>query len=71
MRDEFAVFNIGCIECGVSSGLVGVYASFDEAQKVAERLRKTHEWREGGQNDYRVFQLSDVGVTASEYMQPA
>jgi hypothetical protein len=28
------VFNIGCIECGVSSNVVGIYDTQDEAERV-------------------------------------
>lgn len=52
------VFNIGCIECGVSSNVVGVYRTEAEADKVAETLNEALDWRGGGQNSYEVFDLS-------------
>lgn len=59
LRDDcpWMVFNIGCIECGVSSGLVGLYASEDEAIEAAIKLQECHDWREGGENSYEVFDL--------------
>ena len=44
------VFNVGCIECGVSSNVVAVYPTEQEANAVAEKLNEVHAWREGGQN---------------------
>lgn len=35
---RYVVVNIGCIECGVSSAVVGVYASEAEAERVADVL---------------------------------
>ena len=54
------VFNIGCIECGVSSNVVGVYTTEEEAMRVANACDNSGElsWREGGQNSYEVFDLS-------------
>lgn len=54
---RWLVFNVGCIECGVSSNVVGRYASEDEARKVAEACEEVLSWREGGQNEFEVFDL--------------
>jgi hypothetical protein len=53
------VFNIGCIECGVSSNVVGLYTTQDEAMRIAEACDDTLSWRQGGQNSFEVFDLSD------------
>lgn len=53
--NRYMVFNIGCIECGVSSGIVGFYESVEEANAVAKKLDDVMDWREGGQNSYEVF----------------
>lgn len=59
------VFNIGCIECGVSSDVVGVYQTQDEAERVAKVCAGILSWRQGGQNDFIVFDLS--APQADEY----
>ena len=64
---RWLVFNVGCIECGVSSNVVGLYDSEEEANRVASVLNKKHGWREGGQNDYEVFDLH--APTAAEYQR--
>lgn len=67
---RFLLFNIGCIECGVSSAVVGVFEAREEAEQIAERLRHTHSWREGGQNGFEVFELPEAPNTiASEYVK--
>lgn len=60
-------FNIGCIECGVSSAVVGVFESREVAQAHADRLQETHNWREGGQNAFKVFELPAPGIVAEQY----
>jgi len=52
------VFNVGCIECGVSSNVVGIFETESEAKAVAERLDEKLSWREGGQNSFEIFDLS-------------
>lgn len=59
------VFNIGCIECGVSSNIVGIYATKEEAEKVVQSCKSTLKWREGGENHFQAFDLS--APCADEY----
>lgn len=70
MNKTYLLFNIGCIECGVSSNVVGVYESKEDAERFAETLRDTHGWREGGQNQFEVFELPKVGEIDPEYLEP-
>lgn len=49
---KYIVVNIGCIECGVSSNIVGVFDDDIKANEIAAKLNDTHAWREGGQNSY-------------------
>lgn len=60
-------FNVGCIECGVSSNVVAIYPTEQEAKAVAEKLNNTYEWREGGQNSYEVFKLGELYEVNAEY----
>ena len=67
-RDElWVVVNIGCIECGVSSNIVGVFDSKDYAEKVAEECFNKYSWREEGQNAFEVFKLPSINVINAEY----
>nr|DAH78109.1 MAG TPA: hypothetical protein [Bacteriophage sp.] len=63
------VFNIGCIECGVSSNVVAIYPTEQEANAVAEKLNEVHSWREGGQNSYEVFELNKAYEVSDEYKE--
>jgi hypothetical protein len=63
----FLVINIGCIECGVTSQVVGVFPTKERAEEVAKLCKKEYEWREGGQNAFEVFPMPEVGVINSEY----
>ena len=65
---KYLVFNIGCIECGVSSKIVGVFTEKAEAERMAQYCEKHFGWREGGQNAFEVFELpTQVNVVDPEY----
>lgn len=51
------LFNVGCIECGVSSNVVGLFATEQEALVAMAKCEKELSWREGGQNSFEVFDL--------------
>ncbi len=63
----YMVFNIGCIECGVGSNIVGLFSDPIKAQGLADKLQVSHAWRQGGQNDFEVFKLPDPELIADEY----
>lgn len=67
---RYILVNIGCIECGVSSAIVGVFDDEAKANAIAEGLYDTHGWREGGQNSFEVFPMPDLNVIAPEYAAP-
>lgn len=67
-KKAFVVVNIGCIECGVISNLVGVFSSKEQAESVADVCQESFDWRQGGQNDFKVFELPKIGTIADEYM---
>lgn len=63
--------NIGCIECGVSSQIVGVFSDEAKASALAVSLEATHGWREGGQNAFQVFPMPEVNVVHPDYLVEA
>lgn len=69
MTSKFLLMNIGCIECGVTSAIVGVYTDRTFAEQLAEKLNSTRafSWREGGQNHYEVFELPLTNSTHTDY----
>lgn len=54
---RYMVFNVGCIECGVSSEIVGIFSQLTTAEEVAEECCRTHSWRQCGQNNFEIFDL--------------
>jgi hypothetical protein len=61
------VVNIGCIECGVSSNIVGVFDNKDIALGVARRCANKYDWREDGQNAFVVFEMPEINMINAEY----
>ncbi len=65
--ERWVVVNIGCIECGVSSNIVGVFDSKERANTVAGECSLKYGWREGGQNNFDVFRVPSLNKINSEY----
>ena len=66
---KYLVFNIGCIECGVGSKIVGVFDDKLIADQIAESCRKKYSWRDGGQNEFEVFELpANENAVDDEYL---
>lgn len=68
--NRFIVVNIGCIECGVSSNIVGVFDNRGAAERIADDLDEKFSWREGGQNSFEVFEMPEINKIHDEYKQP-
>ena len=64
---KYIVVRIGCIECGVSSGIVGVFYSKIEADKIAKVANKKYDWKDGGQNIFEVFKMPKIGEINEGY----
>ena len=64
----YLVMNIGCIECSVSSKIVGLFADKARADAVAEACNEKHSWREHGQNNFEVFALPEPERVDAEYV---
>lgn len=62
------VVNVGCIECGVPTNIVGVFSDRARAIEIAEGLDETHSWRGGGQNSFEVFPMPALDVVQDEYL---
>lgn len=66
---KWILVNIGCIECGVSSDIVGVYSDKNKAEEIMNSLDAIASWRQGGENRYIVFEMPEIDVTKIEYLE--
>lgn len=67
MNKQYIVFNIGCLECKVSSNIVGVFDDAKKAEQIKNMCKENFSWREGGQNDFQVFELPPLNQITEEY----
>ena len=67
---KWILVNIGCIECGVSTNIVGVFDDEEKAKELEGRLSDSHGWREGGQNSFEIFPMPEVNQVNDEYLEP-
>lgn len=64
---KYIVVNIGCIECGVSSNIVGVFEDEEKANQIVQQCEENYSWRESGQNRFEVFEMPELNVINEEY----
>lgn len=57
MSERWLAFDIGCLECGESSAVIGVYGSQSEAQSACDAAeeKQAEDWR--GQHSFEVFSI--------------
>ena len=60
------VVDVGCIECGADSGIVGVYTDKAVADRIAERLCDVRGFI-GEQHEYVVFPMPELNATGAVY----
>ena len=63
-RERFMAFDVGCIECGEPSSILGLFATEAEAQAKCDEW-DAKGWR-GGQHYYEVFDLQRILSGAEE-----
>lgn len=64
---QWIVVNIGCLECGVSSAIVGAFDDELRARGVAAQCDDKYRRRQGGQNVFLVWEIPIANVIAPEY----
>ena len=56
----FVAVDIGCIECGEASAVLGVFTTREQADSVIEDHDKRHQENWIGQHSFEVFEVPDV-----------
>lgn len=54
---RWLAFDIGCLECGEDSDVIGVFDTEEEALAAAKEARERQEANWSGQHSFRVFDL--------------
>ena len=54
---RYLAFDIGCIECGESSSVIGIYYTEDEADTAAQEARIEQRANWTGQHSIEVFEI--------------
>jgi len=66
----YILMDIGCIECGESSDLLGSFETLEKAHEVQEKWESIG-WR-GGQHSYEIFELTDdINELGKKYLESA
>jgi hypothetical protein len=63
--------DIGCIECGSDTHIVGVFDDKQRAGTIAEKLSKTMDFHDGGQHHFEVFDMPELNEIAEIFRDKA
>jgi hypothetical protein len=58
----YIVVDIGCIECGVASGVVGVFSDKARAEQIAIECSRHYDFAGGGQHHFNVFEVPEPDI---------
>lgn len=56
----FVAVDIGCIECGEGSDVLGIFTSESKAEEIAESARKKQKEDWHGQHSFEVFEVPEI-----------
>lgn len=56
MRKVYVAMDIGCLECGESSDLLGIFTRKEEAEQVLEIAKKKQEDDWHGEHSFELFE---------------
>ena len=63
------VVDIGCIECGASSEIVGMFDDEVAANAIADQLHNGADFRDGGQYRFEVFPTPILNAIHQDYAE--
>jgi hypothetical protein len=69
MKPKYILVNIGCIECGVSSNIVGVFSDEQTAEEMQAFCEAEFNWRESGENHFEIFEMPEIDTINPEYVK--
>ena len=56
----FLAFDIGCIECGERSAVIGLFRSREDAETACKAAESEQEKNWHGQHSFEVFEITDI-----------
>lgn len=59
---KYVVVDIGCIECGEESTVLGIFFDKETAEKVAEKYKKIQRENWTGQHYFEIFEVNKENV---------
>lgn len=59
---KYVVVDIGCIECGEQSGVLGIFTNKKEAEKVAKKYKEIQSNNWCGQHFFEIFEVKEEDV---------
>lgn len=59
---KYVVVDIGCIECGEESAILGIFNDKNKAEKVRKKYDKIQEENWTGQHHFEIFEIKEENI---------
>ena len=59
----YVLVDIGCIECGEESGVLGIFTNKKKAKMVAKKYEKIQSDNWSGQHYFEIFEIDEIDKT--------
>lgn len=59
---KYVVVDIGCLECGEASAVLGIFDDKNKAKKVMEKYDKIQSKNLTGQHHFKIFEVKDENI---------
>lgn len=59
----YVLVDIGCIECGEESEVIGIYTDEKEAKRVGKEHKKRQREHWYGQHSFEIFEIDEINKT--------
>lgn len=59
---KYVVVDIGCIECGEASAVLGIFDSKNKAEEISKKYDEIQEKNWTGQHYFKIFEVKDENI---------
>lgn len=68
---KYIAVDIGCIECGEESSVLGIFTNKEQALEILKKCEEYQNKHWTGQHDFELFEVEQENVLNDEYYEKA
>lgn len=56
----YVAVDIGCIECGEPSNVIGIFTNKEQAKAICEEYKRRYDEHHSGQHEFEIFEVPKI-----------